>query len=115
MIKADLRDRSALDAAFATYKPSAVMHFAALSQVSQATQDPGLYWRNNVLGSLNLIEAMVDAGCPKLVFSSTCTTYGDHDGVLLTEQSPQNPTNAYGASVIPPHFRGRKSRIFSAR
>ena len=98
LIQADLRDRSALDAAFATYKPSAVMHFAALSQVSQATQEPGLYWRNNVLGSLNLIEAMVDAGCPKLVFSSTCATYGDHDGVLLTEQSPQHPTNAYGAS-----------------
>ena len=94
----DLLDRSALDAVFAQYQPLAVMHFAALSQVGEATQQPGRYWRNNVLGSLNLVEAMVDAGCTRMVFSSTCAVHGDQDGVMLNEQSPQMPLNAYGAS-----------------
>jgi UDP-glucose 4-epimerase len=100
LVEADLLDRTALDAAFAEYKPSAVMHFAALSQVGEATRDPGLYWRNNVSGSLNLVEAMVDAGCTNIVFSSTCATYGDQDGVVLDENSMQRPLNAYGASKL---------------
>lgn len=97
-VQGDLLDRAALDAVFATYAPVAVMHFAALSQVGEATREPGRYWRNNVLGSLNLVEAMVAAGCKSLVFSSTCATYGDQDGVVLDEQSLQKPLNAYGAS-----------------
>lgn len=99
-VQGDLLDRSALDDAFAEYKPVAVMHFAALSQVGEATRDPGRYWRNNVAGSLNLIEAMLSAGCSDLVFSSTCATYGDQDGVVLDEQSAQRPLNAYGASKL---------------
>ncbi len=98
LVQGDLLNASALDAVFATYRPVAVMHFAALSQVGEATRDPGRYWRNNVLGSLNLIEAMMRAGCLDLVFSSTCATYGDQDGIVLDEDSPQNPMNAYGAS-----------------
>jgi len=97
-IEADLMDRAALDAAFAEYAPVAVMHFAAFSQVGEATTNPGKYWRNNVLGSLSLIEAAVAAGCLDFVFSSTCATYGDQDGVLLSEDSPQHPLNAYGSS-----------------
>lgn len=100
LVQADLLDRTALDAAFAEYKPCAVMHFAALSQVGEATRDPGLYWRNNVSGSLNLVEAMLDAGCTNMVFSSTCATYGDQDGVVLNEDSAQRPLNAYGASKL---------------
>jgi UDP-glucose 4-epimerase len=61
-------------------------------------QDPGKYWRNNVLGSLTLIEAAVAAGCLDFVFSSTCATYGEHDNVVLDENTPQIPLNAYGAS-----------------
>lgn len=94
----DLADRSRLDEVFAKYKPVAVMHFAALSLVGQSMSDPGLYWRANVLSSLNLIEAAVAAGCLNFVFSSTCATYGDQDGVVLNEDSPQMPINAYGAS-----------------
>lgn len=94
----DLLDRARLDAVFAAHKPVAVMHFAALSQVGEATADPGRYWRNNVLGSLTLIEAAVEAGCLHFVFSSTCATYGDQDGVTLDENSVQNPLNAYGSS-----------------
>lgn len=100
LVQADLLDRAALNAAFAQYRPCAVVHFAALSQVGEATRDPGLYWRNNVCGSLNLIEAMVDAGCLNMVFSSTCATYGDQDGVVLDEDSAQQPLNAYGASKL---------------
>ena len=98
MIKGDLLDRSAIDAAFAEYRPVAVMHFAALSQVGDSMKEPGLYWRNNVQGSLNLIDAAVDAGCLNFVFSSTCATYGDQDNVVLDENSAQHPINAYGAS-----------------
>ena len=94
----DLLDRARLDAVFARWQPEAVMHFAALSQVGEAMAEPGRYWRVNVSGSLNLIEAAVAAGCLDFVFSSTCATYGDQDGVVLDEDTPQMPINPYGAS-----------------
>ncbi len=94
----DLMDRAALDAAFARHRPVAVMHFAALSLVGESMSDPGRYWRVNLGGALNLIEAALAAGCMNFVFSSTCATYGDQDGVVLTEATPQRPINAYGAS-----------------
>ena len=96
--RGDLLDRDCLDAVFQQYQPVAVMHFAALSQVGEAVTQPGRYWRNNVLGSLNLIEAAAEAGCLNFVFSSTCATYGDQDNVVLDESSAQNPLNAYGSS-----------------
>ncbi|MBW4962417.1 UDP-glucose 4-epimerase GalE [Sulfitobacter sp. CW3] len=98
MVEGDLLNRAEIDAAFAEYKPVAVMHFAALSQVGDSMTQPGLYWRNNVQGSLNLIEAAVAANCKNFVFSSTCATYGDHDNVVLDEDTVQLPINAYGAS-----------------
>ncbi|MBY6003807.1 UDP-glucose 4-epimerase GalE [Salipiger bermudensis] len=94
----DLSDRARLAAVFAKYEPVAVMHFAALSQVGEAMSEPGRYWRNNVEGSLTLIEAATAAGCLNFVFSSTCATYGEHDNVVLDESTPQEPLNAYGAS-----------------
>jgi len=94
----DLADRAGLDAVFARWQPVAVMHFAALSLVGDAMRDPGRYWRANLLGALNLVEAALAAGCRDMVFSSTCATYGDQDGVLLTEDTPQAPINAYGKS-----------------
>ncbi|SFR35183.1 UDP-glucose 4-epimerase GalE [Litoreibacter janthinus] len=94
----DLLDRARLDEVFREHQPVAVMHFAALSQVGESMSNPGLYWRNNVGGSLNLIEAAAEAGCLNFVFSSTCATYGEQDGVTLTEDSDQHPINAYGAS-----------------
>lgn len=96
----DLADRARLDAVFARWRPVAVMHFAALSQVGEAMARPGLYWRHNVVSSLTLIEAACAAGCLNFVFSSTCATYGDQDGVLLDEDTPQAPLNAYGASKL---------------
>lgn len=94
----DLQDRARLDEVFEKYSPIAVMHFAALSQVGESMQDPGRYWHNNVVGSLVLIEAAVEAECLNFVFSSTCATYGEHDNVLLDEDCLQAPINAYGAS-----------------
>jgi UDP-glucose 4-epimerase len=94
----DLMDRLRLDEVFALHRPSAVMHFAAFSDVGESARDPGKYWRNNVLGSLTLVEAMLAAGCDALVFSSTCAVYGDADGVTLDESCATRPINAYGAS-----------------
>jgi UDP-glucose 4-epimerase len=94
----DLMDRARLDAVFARWKPVAVMHFAALSLVGEAMAEPGRYWRGNVCASLSLIEAAVAAGCLDFVFSSTCATYGEPDGVTIDEETPQAPINPYGAS-----------------
>jgi UDP-glucose 4-epimerase len=94
----DLTDRERLDQIFAAYQPTAILHFAALSQVGESMRDPGMYWHNNVSGSLTLFQAAVAAGCLNVVFSSTCATYGDQDNVVLNENSPQYPINAYGAS-----------------
>lgn len=98
LFRGDLMDRAAIDAALAEWQPVAVMHFAALSLVGDSVRDPARYWRVNVNGALNLIEATVDAGIRDFVFSSTCATYGDQDGVVLDEDTPQRPINAYGAS-----------------
>ncbi|MCH2094451.1 MAG: UDP-glucose 4-epimerase GalE [Rhodobacteraceae bacterium] len=98
LVEGDLTDRALLDRVFADYRPVAVMHFAALSLVGEAMAEPGKYWRNNVMGSLTLIEAAAAAGCRNIVFSSTCATYGDHDSVVLDENTTQRPLNAYGAS-----------------
>jgi len=97
-VEGDLTIRADIDRAFADHAPAAIMHFAALSRVDEAMAKPGLYWRNNVLGSLNLVEAAVEHGCRDIVFSSTCATYGDQDNVILSETTAQYPINAYGAS-----------------
>ena len=98
LFQGDLMDRASIDAAFAQYQPVAVMHFAALSLVGESMTNPGKYWRVNVNGSLNLIEAALATGVKNFVFSSTCATYGDQDGVKLDEDTPQAPINAYGGS-----------------
>ncbi len=100
LVRGDLMDRAAIDAALAEHRPVAVMHFAALSLVGDSMKDPGLYWRVNIGGALNLLEACAAAGVGNFVFSSTCATYGDQDGILLTEDTPQRPINAYGGSKL---------------
>ena len=96
----DLLDKNKIGEVFEKYLPSAVMHFAALSQVGESVQLPEKYWENNVIGSLNLIQAAISHNCKNFVFSSTCATYGDQDNVLLDENCPQSPVNAYGASKL---------------
>ena len=94
----DLLDQSKLENVFKKYQPSAVMHFATLSQVGESVKNPAKYWRNNVVGSLNLFQACVTHRCDNVIFSSTCATYGNQDNVVLTELSEQRPINAYSAS-----------------
>ena len=77
-----------------------VLHFAALALVGESVSHPGLYYRTNVGGTLNLLEAMVAAGVPRLVFSSTCAVYGQPEKVPMDETTPPDPTNAYGASKL---------------
>ena len=94
----DLLNQDKLNLVFEKYQPSAVMHFAAFSQVGESVDDPVKYWRNNVIGSLNLFQTCAAHGCYDVIFSSTCATYGDHDNAVLTEASAQYPANAYGSS-----------------
>ena len=93
-----LSDSVKLDEVFDKYEPIAVMHFAALSQVGESMKCPEFYWSNNTVGSFNLFQSARKAGCDKIVFSSTCATYGDHDNVVIDESIPQNPINPYGKS-----------------
>ena len=86
------------------------MHFAAFSQVEESIKEPEKYWRNNVIGSLNLIKTAVDHKCLDFVFSSTCATYGDHDNVLINEATPQHPTNPYSSSKRAVQVKGLLKR-----
>jgi UDP-glucose 4-epimerase len=76
----------------------AVLHFAAHALVGESMQNPGKYFRNNVASGLNLLEACVASGVKKIVFSSTCATYGNPDRVPIDEFLPQSPINPYGES-----------------
>jgi len=78
----------------------AVMHFAALCYVGESVLVPRDYYRNNVTGTLNLLDAMLDAGIRRLVFSSTCATYGNPQAIPMTEEHPQVPVNPYGRSKL---------------
>jgi len=96
----DINDRARLDAVIAQYKPSAVMHFAAYAYVGESVQNPGKYYRNNVAGTLTLLEAMRDQGIEQIIFSSTCATYGVPEQVPIGEDHRQRPINPYGASKL---------------
>jgi len=96
----DLLDADALKRALARHKPAAVMHFAAYAFVGESVSAPGLYYRNNVMGTLSLLEAMREAGIGTIVFSSTCATYGVPQTPLLAEDHPQAPINPYGATKL---------------
>ncbi|MCU0825963.1 MAG: UDP-glucose 4-epimerase GalE [Tabrizicola sp.] len=100
LVRGDLMDRATIDAALSEHRPVAVMHFAALSLVADSMRDPARYWRINVGSALNLFQACAAAAVRNIVLSSTCATYGDQDGVLLTEETPQRPINAYGGSKL---------------
>ena len=99
-VHGDISDRAALDAVFKTWQPVAVMHFAAFAYVGESVTNPGKYYRNNVAGTLTLLEAMRDASVGQFVFSSTCATYGVPNCLPILEDHPQNPINAYGASKL---------------
>ena len=96
----NIADRARLDEVITRHRPVAVMHFAAYAYVGESVSDPGKYYRNNVAGSLTLLEALRDHGIAACIFSSTCATYGVPQRLPLTEDHPQQPINPYGASKL---------------
>ncbi|MEM9739094.1 MAG: UDP-glucose 4-epimerase GalE [Pseudomonadota bacterium] len=100
MIEGDILDRASLDSAIAAVKPDAIAHFAAFSYVGESVTQPGIYYRNNTMGTVSILDAMVAAGIDKLIFSSTCATYGVPERMPLVETTPQNPINPYGWSKL---------------
>ena len=100
LIVGDTGDRALLDDLFKTRDIAAVMHFSAYAYVGESVTDPAKYYRNNVVGTLTLLEAMLTASVKKFVFSSTCATYGEPEFVPIPETHPQNPINPYGATKL---------------
>ncbi|AFZ57737.1 UDP-glucose 4-epimerase GalE [Anabaena cylindrica FACHB-243] len=100
LIEGDTEDRPLLDNLFKTHDIEAVMHFSAYTYVGESVTNPVKYYRNNVLGTLTLLEAMLAASVKKFVFSSTCATYGVPTFIPLTEDHPQNPINPYGTTKL---------------
>jgi UDP-glucose 4-epimerase len=99
-VEADLLDAAAIEPVLAGAGFEGVVHFAALSLVGESVEYPERYWRGNVVGALNLLDAMRSAGVPRLVFSSTAATYGEPAVDLITEDTPNAPVNAYGNSKL---------------
>jgi len=100
LIVGDTNDRPLLDQLFRDRQISAVMHFAAYAYVGESVTQPDKYYRNNVVGTLTLLEAMVAADIKSFVFSSTCATYGIPQQIPMTEDHPQAPINPYGATKL---------------
>jgi len=99
-VRGDLADLPGLESTLRAHRIEAVMHFAAYASVPESVVDPAKYYRNNVVGSINLLDAMRAAGVGKIVFSSTCAVYGIPDVVPITEATPTRPINPYGFSKL---------------
>lgn len=96
----DLLNPRSLAAVFERHDFTAVVHFAAFAYVEESVRDPALYYRNNVVGSMNLLDAMLRAGVKNVVFSSTCATYGVPSRAPINEEESRNPINPYGHSKM---------------
>jgi UDP-arabinose 4-epimerase len=100
LVKGDIADTGLLAQVLRTYDIQAVVHLAAYAYVGESMRDPGKYFRNNVTGTISLLDAMVAAGTPRLVLSSTCATYGLPEHLPINEDHPQRPMNPYGESKL---------------
>lgn len=100
LLEVDLADRQRLRQILIAERFDAVIHFAAHAYVGESHREPAKYMRNNVINTLNLLDAMLEAGTPRFVFSSTCATYGIPHAVPITELSDQRPINPYGDSKL---------------
>jgi UDP-glucose-4-epimerase GalE len=100
LVEGDIADRARLVATIEQYRIGAVMHFAAFAYVGESVADPARYYRNNLAGSLALFDAMREAGLDRIVFSSTCATYGIPDAVPIPESARQSPVNPYGETKL---------------
>jgi len=99
-VEGDLADREKISGALGDAKPDAVMHFAANALVAESMQNPSKYFRNNIGNGVNLLDAMVETGVKRFVFSSTCATFGLPERVPIDETAPQRPVNPYGESKL---------------
>jgi UDP-glucose 4-epimerase len=96
----DIRDRNRLDDVLRKYKPEAIIHFAAAIEVADSIKNPVAYYDNNVSGTISLLRAAQTAGIDKIVFSSTCATYGIPSSIPMDESHAQAPINPYGRSKL---------------
>lgn len=100
LIQGDLHDGNLLRKVLRDHRIDAVMHFAANALVGESVENPAKYYRNNVAGSLSLLDAMLDCGVCRIVFSSSCATYGEPQRSPITEDTPQQPVNPYGFTKL---------------
>jgi UDP-arabinose 4-epimerase len=100
LVEGEIADRQRLRAAIDEYRIAAVMHFAGYAYVGESVADPALYYRNNLAGSLSLLEAMRETGIERIVFSSTCAIYGIPDSVPIKETARPLPINPYGETKL---------------
>jgi UDP-glucose-4-epimerase GalE len=96
----NINDRQQLESVMRKYKPDAVMHFAAFAYVGESVENPIKYYRNNSVGTLTLLESMRNCDIDKIIFSSSCATYGMPDQTPIPEHHSQNPINPYGRSKL---------------
>ena len=99
-VKGDLRNIEDIESVFDKYDIDAVIHFAAFALVGESVANPSKYYRNNVYGTLNLLDTMIKHNCKKIIFSSTCATYGEPQYTPIDEKHPQSPINPYGMSKL---------------
>lgn len=99
-VEGDLANETDIEAVFSAYKIDAVFHFAAYAYVGESVTEPEKYYYNNVANTLNLLKMMRRYGCKRIIFSSTCATYGEPERVPITEDMPQNPINPYGMTKL---------------
>ncbi|NNE01227.1 MAG: UDP-glucose 4-epimerase GalE [Pirellulaceae bacterium] len=100
LVEGDLSDRAKVVATLREHDIEAVMHFAAFALVNESVNDPALYYRNNVIAAIELLDAMREADVKKMVFSSTTATYGEPDVVPIAETTRQEPINPYGFTKL---------------
>lgn len=100
LIVGDLRNADEIRSAMLAVRPSAVLHFAAYALVGESMANPVMYFDNNVKGGVNLLSAMEEVCCKRIIFSSSCATYGVPPRLPIEEEMPQNPTNPYGHSKL---------------
>ena len=100
LVRGDLADRPFIAETLEGFRPEAVMHFAASIQVEESVREPLAYYRNNVINTLNLLEAMREAGVGRFIYSSTAAVYGIPAQIPVDEEAPLKPINPYGASKV---------------